>query len=248
MTPQSGRDHAVLAAIVVCSLVPVLGGALRVIELLGGPSVAPASPRASEMPLPVVLHILSSGVFCLLGGIQIVPGWRRSAPRWHRRAGAVVACSGVISAATGLWMTLVFQFPPDLQGALLMRVRVVLSLGMLGLIGYAIHRIRHGDVRAHGAAMLRAYAIGQGASTQAVLGIAFLLTTGAEATGIARETLMLSAWVLNLGLAHAVIRRTAPPRPAPFRPRSPKHPPSRPIADAVPRPRVTNERTSPCPR
>jgi hypothetical protein len=59
----------------------------------------------------------------------------------------------------------------------------------------------------HGASMVRAYAIGQGASTQTVLGISWIIFVGSDAVGPAREALMVFAWVLNLVIAEILIRR-----------------------------------------
>ena len=52
--------------------------------------------------------------------------------------------------------------------------------------------------------MLRAYAIGQGASTQAFLGISWIVVAGTEPLGPLRDGLMVFAWVLNLLVADFV--------------------------------------------
>ena len=210
MTILTRRDRWFLAAILIYSFVPVFGGLLRVTELAGAPSFLPVNPRAEAMPLPVVLHILGSSVFFLLGALQFLPNLRRHRPVWHRRMGVLVAFSGCVSAVTGLWMTLAFEFPPDLQGPLLFGARILLSLGMLILILLAIQKIREGHARSHGAAMLRAYAIGQGASTQTVLGILFLIAVGEDAVGLPRDVIMVAAWLINLLIAQAIIQRPTP--------------------------------------
>ena len=46
--------------------------------------------------------------------------------------------------------------------------------------------------------MLRAYSIGQGASTQAILGIGWIIIVGTEAMGTVREGMMVFVWDLNL--------------------------------------------------
>ena len=79
---------------------------------------------------------------------------------------------------------------------------------MIGLISWAVLLIRGGDVLKHGSGMLRAYAIGQGASTQTIFGIVFMISTGEDAVGLARDILMVSAWVLNLLIAEAIIQLT----------------------------------------
>ena len=210
MTILTRRDCWFLAAVFFYSFIPVFGGLLRATELAGGPSIIPMNPRAVIAPLPVILHVLGSSFFCLFGALQFVPNLRHYRSVFHKRLGVMVAISGAVSAATGLWMTLSFGFPPELQGPLLLSARVLLGLGMLLSIVQAVLRIREGNVPAHGAAMLRAYAIAQGASTQTLFGILFLVAFGENPKGLPRDILMISAWLLNLLIAQAIIRRKPP--------------------------------------
>lgn len=198
MKVLSRTDWAALALIVVYSAIPALGGLLRVVELAGGPAVIPENPRALAAPFPIIIHVVSSFVFCIVGALQLLPGIRRHHLGAHRALGRVIALAGCVSAASGLWMTHAFTFPAELQGSLLYWVRIVLSLSMLGLIAWAVMAVRSGKIRQHGAAMLRAYAIAQGASTQAVLGIGWIILFAEEPEGAARDVLMVLAWGLNL--------------------------------------------------
>jgi len=56
--------------------------------------------------------------------------------------------------------------------------------------------------------MLRAYAIGQGASTQTALLILAIAVSGVEPLGLVRDLIMVAAWVINLMAAELLIRRT----------------------------------------
>ena len=206
MTVLCKREWVMLAFIVVYSLVPVAGGFIRILELAGGPAIAPPNPRALADPLPIVLHIVTSVVFCIAGAIQFLPSFRRSHRNGHRMNGRVVAAAGRLSAATGLWMTHVYTFPAELQGSLLYCIRMVLGSGMIGLIVWAVLAIRKRDTVGHSSAMLRAYAIGQG-RRRAVLGITWIAFTESEAMGPMREGIMTFAWVLNLLIAQFLIRR-----------------------------------------
>jgi len=212
MKTVSRREWALLAIILVYCFVPTFGGLLRVVELGGGPAIAPENPRALAAPLPIVLHILSSFLFCIAGALQFLPSARRHYPAMHRATGRMVAAAGCASALTGFWMTLSFSFPDDLQGVLLYWGRIALSLSMVGLIARAVLAIRSGNVPGHGAAMLRAYAIGQGASTQGVLGIGWLVAFGTEPLGPLRDGIMVFAWGLNLLIAEILIGKIFAPR------------------------------------
>lgn len=199
-------EWIVLGLILVYSFIPVLGGLIRVLELAGGPQIAPANPRALLAPLPISFHILSSILFCVLGASQFLPSLRRQRPAAHRAIGRVVAVAGCVSALTAVWMTHFYAFPEALQGASLYWVRMVLGPAMISLIIWAVIAIRSRKVFQHSASMVRAYAIAQGASTQTVLGIAWIIVVGSEAMGPLRDGLMIFAWMLNLLAAEILIR------------------------------------------
>jgi hypothetical protein len=127
-------------------------------------------------------------------------------------------------------MTHFFAFPEALQGASLYWVRMVLGPAMIGLIIWAVIAIRSRKVFQHSASMVRAYAIAQGASTQTVLGIAWIIAVGSEAVGPLRDGLMVLAWLLNLLAAEILIRSMLrPPK------RRQKHSSLPPIRPSTPR-------------
>jgi len=208
----SRREWGVLAFVLAYSFIPSIGGLLRVIELGGGPGIIPENPRALASPVPIVLHAVSSLIFCSVGVIQFLPSLRGRFPALHRAGGRVIALSGVVSALTGLWMTHYFSFPDELQGALLYWTRMFLGALMAGLIVWSVAAIRARNIGAHSAAMLRAYAIGQGASTQTFLGIGWMVSLGSEPLGVERDVMMIFAWLINLLIAELVIRTMFSPR------------------------------------
>ena len=207
------REWMFLAFIFLFSFIPTFGGMFRIAELLTGTAFIPPNPRAIAEPFPIVLHIVGSFVFCLVGAFQFIPSIRRAHPDTHRTMGKITALAGILSALTGLWMTLFFTFPSELQGILLYWVRIILSIMMISLIIKAIISVRTGNIQAHGSAMLWAYAIGQGASTQAFLGIGWMAVSGIEPIGAVRDILMVSGWVINLLVAEYIVVRLILPKP-----------------------------------
>lgn len=202
----SRRERTFLALVLLYSFIPAVFGLLRIPELFGGPLIMPPNPRAVIDPVPISLHILGSSVFCLVGAVQFLPSLRRHRPALHRTLGRVVAAAGCVSALTGLWMTVSYVFPDALQGPLLYGARVILSLTMFGFIAWAIVAIRSRQLAAHRAAMLRAYAIGQGASTQTALFVIAMIFMNTEPLGIDRDLMMIGAWIINLAVAELLIR------------------------------------------
>jgi len=212
MQSLSRREWVFLASIFVYSFIPTVVGLFRIPELLGGPTIVPQNPRAVIDPVPIVLHILGSSLFCLVGAVQFLPSLRRHRPALHRNLGRVVAAAGSVSALTGLWMTLFYPFPDALQGPLLYWARIALSFAMFGAIVCAVVAIRSRNLPRHRATMLRAYAIGQGASTQTMLFLIVMAVSGAELLGFPRDVLMVLAWGINIAIAEILIRRTFAPR------------------------------------
>ncbi len=199
-------EKLLLVALIIYSFIPAFGGLFRILELAGGPALGlPENPRAQTAPVTIAMHILSSAVFCVAGALQFLPSLRRTGA--HRVIGRAVAASGCLSAATGLWMTHFFSFPAELLGSLLYSVRIILGLSMIGLIAWAVMAIRSHNHLQHGASMLRAYAIGQGASTQAFIGIGWMIVTGIEPQGPLRDGLMVFSWAFNLLAAEWLIRK-----------------------------------------
>lgn len=214
MKGLSKSEWAIVTFILAYSFIPTFGGLIRVFELAGGPAIAPVNLRALAAPFPIVLHILASFLFCLLGALQFLPSIRLMHPVTHRAVGRIVAVAGCFAAGSGLWMTQFYSFPIGMQGNLLYWARIILGFLMIGLIVCSFVAVRSRNVFRHSAHMLRAYAIGQGASTQTFIGIGWIILFGTEATGPLRDTMMVLAWAFNLLIAEMLIRAVLAPKTA----------------------------------
>lgn len=209
MKRLTAMDFRVPALLVALSAVPVLGGVVRLRSLAEPVTVENA--RFLESPTPILLHVASVVLYCLLGALQFAPAIRQRWPRWHRIAGRVLAASGLVAGLSGLWMTVLYPIPARLQGPLLLAVRVVVAVAMVAAILVAWRAILRRDVARHEAWMIRAYALGQGAGTQALVMLPPTLMFG-EITGLTRDLWMTLAWAINVGVAEWIVRRrsTAP--------------------------------------
>lgn len=191
--------------LILLSLVPVLAGAMRLTELTTGAVVTPENARFFDSPVPVVVHIVASIVFLVLGALQFAPSLRRR--RWHRIAGRILVPAGLLSAGSALWMTLFYALPA-ISGEALLVMRLVFGTGMAASIVVAFIAIRRGDIRTHSAWMTRAYAIALGAGTQVFTFLVGTLLFG-EPDEVMNAVLMGAGWVINLAVAEVVIRRRA---------------------------------------
>jgi uncharacterized membrane protein len=174
------------------------------IELAGGPALIPADHRFPGFPLPVLVHIVGATTYALLGILQFVPRFRRRHLAWHRRAGRVLAVAGLLVAISALWMTLFYEAKPG-TGDLLYVLRLVFGSAMIACLVLGVTAARRRDIAAHRAWMIRAYAIGLAAGTQAFTeGIGgAIFGTGVLAADIAKG----AGWVFNLAVAEWAIRR-----------------------------------------
>ncbi|GIJ11502.1 DUF2306 domain-containing protein [Micromonospora andamanensis] len=205
MTASARSTWLIPAGLLVLSAVPVVAGGLRLAELAGGAQVLPDGDRIASPPLPLVAHIVAVTVFSVLGAFQFAPRLRRLHRGWHRIAGRVLIPFGLLTAASGLWLTVVPARGP-LDSDTLVAVRVVVSLAMAGSLVLGFAAVRRRDFTRHRAWMIRGYAIGLGAGTQFFTQMAWLAAVGPLTTA-GRTGTMTAAWLINVVLAEWIIRR-----------------------------------------
>jgi uncharacterized membrane protein len=202
-TNRSGRW--VPAALLALAAIPVVIGSIRVVQLLGGPAGIEPDARFDAAPAGVVVHVVASILYAVLGALQFSSRTRRRHPAWHRRAGRALIALGLVVAGSALWLTLLYDRKEG-TGTLLYSVRLLVGAGMGAcvLLGWAAMRRR--DLAAHAAWMTRAYALALGAGTQP-----FTVGFGQAVfgSGVVQTDVMLAAgWGLNLTAAELIIRRS----------------------------------------
>lgn len=196
------------AALLALCAVPIVGGAVRVAQLTAGATITPDNARFFASPFPVMLHIVSSIVYCALGAFQFVPGFRRRRPKWHRTAGRILVPSGLLVALSGLWMTL---FYPSIEhdGSVLYGMRLLVGSAMVACICLGMDAIRQRDFARHRDWMIRGYALGIGAGTQVFTHLPWLLFP--DRRGEMLRTLCMGAgWVINIAVAEWIIQKRSP--------------------------------------
>ena len=205
------RSWPVPVALAALSAIPLTAGALRLIQLAGGPPVIPADHRFAGFPLALVVHIAGATAYVLAGMLQFLPRFRRRHRAWHRRAGRALAGAGLLVALSALWMTLFYPAQPG-TGDLLFVLRLGFGSAMAACLVLGFTAVRRRDIAGHRAWMIRAYALGLAAGTQAVTeGVGgAVFGTGVLAADLAKG----AGWVINLAVAEWVVRRPARRRPA----------------------------------
>ncbi len=184
------------------SVVPLVFGAVRLVQLATGAEITAANARFFAAPAPVIVHIVGSAVFAVFGAFQFVTGESRRTLGWHRVAGWLSAVAGLFVGLSGLWMTMFYPNALDL----LYVFRLAAGSGMVVSIGLGIEAVRRRDILGHRAWLMRAYALGLGAGTQVLTGVAESLVV-AHPDALSRALAMGAAWLINLGVVEWVIRR-----------------------------------------
>ena len=196
-------------ALLLLSIIPLAGGIFRLTQLAGGVAITAENARFFASPRPVLVHIVSVSLYAILGAFQLVPRLRQRRNRWHRIAGWIVIPCGLVTALSGLWMTLFYPWPVA-DGVILYGLRLLFGSAMLAAILLGIDAIRRRDFAQHGDWMLRGYAIGMGAGTQALTLMAGEMIIGPPSI-LSRAILMGAGWVINLAVAEWIIcARRAP--------------------------------------
>ena len=200
-------EWLVITLLIALSALPVGAGAVRLAGLARGAEITPENVRFFAAPVPVVLHILSVFPYCVLGAFQFSPSIRRRRPGWHRGAGRLLVPLGLVAALSGLWMTQ-FYPPVDHDGPLLYAIRMVAGSAMVLFICLGLAAIvrRRRNIASHRAWMMRGYAIGLGAGTQALTHLPYFLFEGIQGE-LSRALAMGAGWAINLAVAEWIIRR-----------------------------------------
>lgn len=201
-TARARPPHAA-ALMLALAVVPALAGMGRLLSLARG-HASVDDARFFDEPLPVVLHVLAVIPYAILGALQFAPVLRRG--RWHRRAGTVLVPLGLVAALTGLWMTAAYPWPPG-DGEALWLMRWLVGVAMLASIGRGVVALARHDYVAHGAWMLRGYALGMGAGTQVLTHLPWFVLVGGTPDESSRAVMMGLAWIGNAAAAEYVIRR-----------------------------------------
>jgi len=191
-------------ALVALSLIPVVAGAVRLTDVSTGSTHMPQDAHHPEMPVALIVHIVSATAYSLLGAFQFSAGLRRRRRGWHRVAGRLLVPLGLAVAMSAAWLTLVYPTEAN-TGPLLYWSRLLFGLAMAICLVLGLWHIRARRISAHRAWMIRAYAVGLGAGTQVVT-IGFGQAAFGTSTSVT-DAVTAAGWAINLAIAEVIVRR-----------------------------------------
>ncbi len=178
MSRSRAADSLAVAGLVLLGIVPAIFGSVRLRQITGGIATAD-NARFLAMPWPVVVHIVGAVLFALPGAFQFSAELRRRRMEWHRLAGVILVPCGLAVSLSGLWMA---QFYPSvaLDGVAVYWMRIVVGVMMTVALWLGVSAVRRGDIGAHRAWMMRAYALGMGAGTQVFTHVPLMIAPVAQ--------------------------------------------------------------------
>lgn len=206
MASYSKKDYFIIGSLLILSLVPTLAGIFRLLQLTTGGNITADNQRFFNDPIPVFVHIVCVIFFGVLGAFQFSPGFRKQNIQWHRMSGRFLVFVGLISALSGLWLTLTYPRVPT-DGDWLYGIRLVVGIWMTACISVGFLFILKRNILKHSHWMIRGYAIGMGAGTQVFTHLPWFVFVSGEPSGIPRDLMMGAGWFINFIFAEWVIRK-----------------------------------------
>jgi uncharacterized membrane protein len=200
------RPAPLVLALAFCTFIPVLNALVETVQIPTG-TYARDSAHLAVAPLSWFLHVLAGAAFGIAGPVNFALALRRRFGRLHRVTGRIFVVAGMLLglSAVSLILSVEPQRTPVIDIA-----RVVFGLALLVALANAVAAIMRRDITGHRNWVIRAYAIGMGAGTVALVFFPIYLVTGAPPTGLGSDVIFVTWWALNIGFAEWVIHRITP--------------------------------------
>lgn len=196
------RPMPLALALAFCTFIPVMMATVRVVQIPLG-ALPDDSLRLLSAPVAFFCHSLAGALFGVLGPLQFVRALRMRFGTLHRLAGRVFVLAGAGLALSGLALLLQVE---SLSAGLLDAARVVFSLALIVVLVLGVVAARAHDMPRHRAWMIRAYALGMGTGTAALIMFPIYLFTGNPPAGLASDIVVVVLWLLNIALGEWVVR------------------------------------------
>jgi uncharacterized membrane protein len=189
--------------------IPVLNALVQVVQIPTG-TYPDDSARLAVAPIAWFTHVLAGAAFGITGPVQFVRALRHRFGVLHRVTGRIFVLSGAVLGLSGL--SLLAQVT-SVRTPVADIARGLFGLALLVALAMAMAAIWERDFVRHRAWMVRAYAIGMGLGTVALVFFPIYLVTGQPPMGLASDILFVTSWGLTIAFAEVVLRRSSRPTP-----------------------------------
>jgi uncharacterized membrane protein len=199
------RPTPLALALAFCTFIPVVTAAVSVVRIPLG-AWPEDSLRLASTPVTLFLHSLAGVLFGVLGPLQFVRALRLRFGTLHRLSGRVFVLAGAGLALSGLALLLQVE---SIATGLLDAARGLFGVALIAALALGVTAARAHDMPRHRAWMIRAYGIGMGQGTVALVMFPVYLITGEPPMGLATDIVVVGMWLLDIALGEWVVRRLA---------------------------------------
>jgi len=203
MTRWFTKPVVVPAALFFGTLLTILLALVQVVQIPLG-ALPEDSRRLSATPVWHFMHVLGGATFGILGPIQFGRVLMHKYGFFHRVLGRVFVAAGAMISLSSLG--LLWHFP-DTYSMAMSSGRLVFGIALGVALAIAMRAIYKRDFTRHRNWMIRAYAIGVGATAVSMVFFPIYVITGEPPMGLAADIAFLGAWTACVVLAEDLVRR-----------------------------------------
>lgn len=201
------RPMPLVLALAFCTFIPVMMALVRTVQIPLG-AWPQDTLRFGAAPVAWWLHAAAGAAFGIAGPVQFSRAMRRRYGRVHRATGRVFLAAGLVLGLSGIVM---LARVPQISTALMDVARAAFGLALLAALALSLAAVHARDFARHRAWAIRAYAIGMGSGTVALVFFPIYILTGEPPNGLTADLIFVLWWAFNIALAEVVVRRLSHP-------------------------------------
>lgn len=203
MTSYFTKPFVVPAALFFGTLLTIVLALVQAVQIPLG-ALPEDSLRLSATPVWHFMHVLGGATFGILGPIQFSRVLMRKYGLLHRIMGRVFVAAGAMLSLSSL--SLLWHFP-DTHSVAISSGRLLFGIALGVALAFAMQAIRKRDFTHHRNWMIRAYAIGIGATAVTMVFFPIYAITGEPPMGLIADIIMLGSWTACVVFAEVLVRR-----------------------------------------
>jgi uncharacterized membrane protein len=203
MTRWLTKPVLVPAALYFGTLLTIVLALVQVVQIPLG-ALPEDSLRLTTAPVWHFMHVLGGATFGILGPIQFGRVLMRKYGRLHRVLGRVFVAAGAMISLSAL--SLLWHFP-DTYSVAMNSARLLFGIALGVALVMAMLAIRRRDFTSHRNWMIRAYAIGIGATAVTMVFFPIYAITGEAPTGLVADVAFVGSWAACVVFAEGLVRR-----------------------------------------
>jgi uncharacterized membrane protein len=203
MTRRLTSPVVVPVALYFGTLLTILLALVQVVQIPLG-ALPEDSQRLGAAPVSHFMHVLGGATFGILGPVQFSRVLMHRYGLLHRVIGRVFVAAGAMISLSSI--SLLWHFP-DTHSVAMNSGRLLFGIALGVALVLAMQTIYKRDIIRHRNWMIRAYAIGIGATAVTMVFFPIYLITGEPPTGLASDIAFLGAWTACVVFAEGLVRR-----------------------------------------